>query len=163
MYPPPPPPAPPPQMTRKPPGGFFWYIFAGYTGFFLVHSGAVLWYLAGGFLVHFADFLVQFGGFGVHSEGFFFLEHFGAFLWYIFWGVLVQLGGLCGALGGTGGTSPRFWYATPPPPPLPAVRANLVAKGQQLLGIHMVAPKAPEIFFFIPLAHFVHFAPQHYP
>ena len=48
----------------------------------------------------------------------------------------------------TGGTSPRFWYATPPPPPLPALRAHLVAKGQQLLAIHMVAPKAPEIFFF---------------
>ena len=62
----------------------------------------------------------------------------------------------------TGGTSPRFWYATPPPP-LPALRAHLVAKGQQLLAIHIVAPKAPEIFFFIPLAHFVHFAPQHYP
>ena len=50
----------------------------------------------------------------------------------------------------TGGTSPRFWYATPPPP-LPALRANLVAKGQQLLAIHMVAPKAPEIFFSFPL------------
>ena len=50
----------------------------------------------------------------------------------------------------TGGTSPRFWYATPPPspPPLPSLRAHLVAKGQQLLAIHMVAPKAPEIFFF---------------
>ena len=41
----------------------------------------------------------------------------------------------------------------PPPSPLPALRAHLVAKGQQLLVIHMVAPKAPEIFFFIPLAH----------
>ena len=40
----------------------------------------------------------------------------------------------------TGGTSPQFWYATPPTPPLPALRANLVAKGQQLLAIHMVAP-----------------------
>ena len=49
------------------------------------------------------------------------------------------------------------------PPPPPALRAHLVAKGQQLLAIHMVAPKAPEFFFFIPLAHFVHFAPQHYP
>ena len=54
--------------------------------------------------------------------------------------------------GGTGGTSPRFWYATPPPsPPLPALRAHLVAKGQQLLAIHMVAPKAPEIFFSFSL------------
>ena len=50
-----------------------------------------------------------------------------------------------------GGTSPRFWYTTPPPsppPPLPALRAHLVAKGQQLLAIHMVAPKAPQNFFF---------------
>ena len=47
-----------------------------------------------------------------------------------------------------GGTSPRFWYATPPP--LPALRAQLVAKGQQLLAIHMVAPKAPENFFPSP-------------
>ena len=41
----------------------------------------------------------------------------------------------------------------PPPPPLRAFRAHLVTKGQWLLTIHMVAPKAPEIFFFIPLAH----------
>ena len=37
------------------------------------------------------------------------------------------------------------------PPPLPALRAHLVAKGQQLLAIHMVAPKAPENFFSFPL------------
>ena len=37
------------------------------------------------------------------------------------------------------------------PPPLPALRANLVAKGQQLLAIHMVAPKAPENFLSFPL------------
>ena len=37
------------------------------------------------------------------------------------------------------------------PPPLPALRAHLVAKGQQLLAIHMVAPKAPEFFFSFPL------------
>ena len=49
----------------------------------------------------------------------------------------------------TGGTSPRSQYATPPPP----LRAHLVTKGQWLLTIHMVAPKAPENFFFIPLAH----------
>ena len=31
----------------------------------------------------------------------------------------------------TRGVSPRFWYATSPPsPPLPALRAHLVAKGQ---------------------------------
>ena len=36
---------------------------------------------------------------------------------------------------------------TRPPPPLLALRAHLVVKGQQLLAIHMVAPKAPEIFF----------------
>ena len=36
------------------------------------------------------------------------------------------------------------------PPPLLALRANLVAKGQQLLAIHIVAPKAPEIFFPFP-------------
>ena len=41
----------------------------------------------------------------------------------------------------------------PPPPPLRALRAHLVTKGQWLLTIHMVAPKAPENFFFIPLAH----------
>ena len=51
----------------------------------------------------------------------------------------------------TGGTSPRSRYATPPPPPLPALRANLVAKGQQLLAIHIVAPKALEIFFSFAL------------
>ena len=50
--------------------------------------------------------------------------------------------------GGDGGTSPRVWYATPP---LPALRAHLVAKGQQLLAIHMVAPKAPKFFFSFPL------------
>ena len=38
-----------------------------------------------------------------------------------------------------------------PPPPLPALRANSVAKGQQLLAIHIVAPKAPENFFSFPL------------
>ena len=37
---------------------------------------------------------------------------------------------------------------TRPPPPLPALRAHLVAKGQQLLAIHTAAPKAPKIFFF---------------
>ena len=47
----------------------------------------------------------------------------------------------------TGRTCPRFWYATPPPVPLPALWAKLVAKGQQLLAIDMVAPKAPENFF----------------
>ena len=52
----------------------------------------------------------------------------------------------------TGGPSPRSRYATPPPP-LQALRAHLVTKGQWLLTIHMVAPKAPEFFFFIPLAH----------
>ena len=42
---------------------------------------------------------------------------------------------------------------TRPPPPLRALRAHLVTKGQWLLTIHMVAPKAPENFFFIPFAH----------
>ena len=32
----------------------------------------------------------------------------------------------------------------PPPPPLRALRAHLVTKGQCLLAIHRVAPKAPE-------------------
>ena len=41
-----------------------------------------------------------------------------------------------------GGTSPQFGYATPPP--LPALRAHLVTKGQWLRAIHRVAPKAPE-------------------
>ena len=41
----------------------------------------------------------------------------------------------------TGGPSPRFGYATPPPPPLPALRAHLVTKGQWLQAIHRVAPK----------------------
>ena len=52
----------------------------------------------------------------------------------------------------TGGPSPRSRYATPPPP-FRALRAHLVTKGQWLLTIHMVAPKAPEKNFFIPLAH----------
>ena len=47
------------------------------------------------------------------------------------------------------------------PPPLPALRANLVPKGQQLLAVHIAAPKAPKIFFSFPLP-IVHFAPQHY-
>ena len=34
----------------------------------------------------------------------------------------------------------------PPPPPLRALRAHLVTKGQWLLAIHRVAPKAPENF-----------------
>ena len=34
----------------------------------------------------------------------------------------------------------------PPPPPLWALRAHLVTKGQWLLAIHRVAPKAPENF-----------------
>ena len=37
------------------------------------------------------------------------------------------------------------------PPPLPALRANLVAKGQQVLAIHIVAPKALENFFSFAL------------
>ena len=48
----------------------------------------------------------------------------------------------------------------PPPPPLPALWAHVVAKGQSLLTIHMVAPKAPKIIFFVPLAHFVHLHPN---
>ena len=66
-----------------------------------------------------------------------------------------KAGGGTGSLVHTGGTSPRSRYATPPPlpplPPLPALRANLVAKGQQLLAIHIVAPKAPEFFVSFPL------------
>ena len=38
----------------------------------------------------------------------------------------------------------------PPPPPLQALRAHLVTKGQWLLAIHRVAPKAPENF--VPFA-----------
>ena len=38
----------------------------------------------------------------------------------------------------------------PPPPPLRALRAHLVTKGQWLPAIHMVAPKAPENFFHSP-------------
>ena len=34
----------------------------------------------------------------------------------------------------------------PPPPPPRALRAHLVTKGQWLLAIHRVAPKAPENF-----------------
>ena len=39
-----------------------------------------------------------------------------------------------------------------PPPPLRALRAHLVTKGQWRPAIHMVAPKVPKIFF-IPLAN----------
>ena len=46
----------------------------------------------------------------------------------------------------TGGTSPRFWYATPPLPPPPSLPEG-----------------ARNYFFFITLAHFLRFAPQHYP
>ena len=59
-----------------------------------------------------------------------------------------------------GGVSSVLVRDSPPPPP--ALRAHLVA-GSRLLAIHMVAPKAPKFFLFIPLAHFVHLAPQHYP
>ena len=48
-------------------------------------------------------------------------------------------------LGCMGGPSPRSRYATPPPP-LRALQAHLVTKGQWLLAIHRVAPKAPENF-----------------
>ena len=37
------------------------------------------------------------------------------------------------------------------PPPLRALRAHLVTKGQWLLTIHIVAPKATEKFFSFPL------------
>ena len=37
------------------------------------------------------------------------------------------------------------------PPPLRALRAHLVTKGQWLVTIHMVAPKAPEKFLSFPL------------
>ena len=52
---------------------------------------------------------------------------------------------------GTGGDVSSVLVRDPPPPPLPALRAHLVAKGQQLLAIHMVAPKVPENFFSFPL------------
>ena len=42
---------------------------------------------------------------------------------------------------------------SPPPPPLRALRAHLVTKGQWLPAIHMVAPKAPENFFHSPCQH----------
>ena len=46
-----------------------------------------------------------------------------------------------------GGGAPRFWYA-PPPPPCPP---GPLAKGQRLLAMHLVAPKAPKNFFSFPL------------
>ena len=46
--------------------------------------------------------------------------------------------------GGGGGASPRFGYATPPPP-APALRAHLVTKGQWLRAMHMVARRRPKI------------------
>ena len=46
-----------------------------------------------------------------------------------------------------GGGSPWFGYATPP---LPALRAHLVTKGQWLHAIHRVAVKVPENF--VPFA-----------
>ena len=61
----------------------------------------------------------------------------------------VSLGGWVGCL------VLRQPHRDPPPPLLSKglLRAHLVAKGQQLLAIHMVAPKLPGKFFFIPLAH----------
>ena len=49
-----------------------------------------------------------------------------------------------------GGVSSVRVRDSPPPLPLPALRAHLVTKGQWLLAIHMVAPKAPENF--VPFA-----------
>ena len=40
-----------------------------------------------------------------------------------------------------------------PPPPLQALHAHLVTKGQWLTAIHMVAPKAPKNFFHSPCQH----------
>ena len=45
-----------------------------------------------------------------------------------------------------GGTVSSVRVRDPPPSPLPTLRAHLVTKGQWLLAIHMVAPKAPENF-----------------
>ena len=39
-------------------------------------------------------------------------------------------------------------------PPLPALRARVVANGQQLPAIHMVVPKAPENYFSFPMPIF---------
>ena len=74
----------------------------------------------------------------------------------VFWGKPPPLVGWCceGSTRGGGARGGRLLgpgTRLPPPPPLPALRANLVAKGQQLLAIHIVAPKAPENFFSFPL------------
>ena len=61
----------------------------------------------------------------------------------------------------TGGTSPWFWYATPPPltcPPGPFSCQGSTATGHIYGGA-----EGSRNFFFIPPAHFVHFAPQQYP
>ena len=58
---------------------------------------------------------------------------------------------MCVWRGDGGDVSSVLVRDSPPPPPFPALRAHLVAKGQQLLAIHMVAPKAPENFFSFPL------------
>ena len=45
-----------------------------------------------------------------------------------------------------GGDVSSVWVCEPPPPPLPALRAHLVTKGQWLWATHRVMPKAPENF-----------------
>ena len=65
--------------------------------------------------------------------------------------------------GGTGGTSPRSRYATPPPPPPPCPPGQLSCQGSTATGHTYSGAEGARKFFFIPLAHFVHFAPQHYP
>ena len=48
-----------------------------------------------------------------------------------------------------GGDVSSSMVRNPPPPPR-ALQAHMIAKGQQLLAIHMVAPKAPDFFYPFP-------------
>ena len=50
-----------------------------------------------------------------------------------------------------------------PPPPPPCPPGQLSCQGSTATGHTYSGAEGARIFFFISLAHFVHFAPQHYP
>ena len=51
----------------------------------------------------------------------------------------------------------------PPPPPPPCPPGQLSCQGSTAPGHTYGGAEGAQKMFFIPLAHFVHFAPQHYP